>query len=210
MSLFEAVGLRYCVGAEPEPREITFSLAAGEALRVAGRSGSGKTTLLRTLARLNPPAGGELALHGVSWRDIPARLWRTRILYVNQKPVLFPGTVESNLKRPFSLSVRKNQAPDMGLAEEYLRRLLLPRAVLRQDALTLSVGESGRVTLARSLLVDPCALLVDEPTAALDPTAAEALTGLLKEWLAGGERVLVAVGHRRDIRDLPLHKEIIP
>jgi putative ABC transport system ATP-binding protein len=198
VSLFEAKSLRFLVGPSQERRQVSFTLEPGEMIRISGHSGSGKTTLLRTLARLNLPEGGDLLLKGKPWQIIPARAWRTHVAYVNQKPVFFSGTVESNLKRPFELKERKSDQSDIDQAREFLTRLLLPQNILEQDALTLSVGESSRAALVRTLLVNPLVLLLDEPTAALDSTAKEAVALLLKDWIAAGTRAIVIVSHDPD------------
>ena len=198
MSLFDAKSLRFLVGPKQEPRQVSFILEPGEILRISGHSGSGKTTLLRTLARLNLPDGGDLLLEGKSWQTIPARKWRTHVAYVNQKPVFFSGTVEANLTRPFELQVRTSDQSAMNQAREYLTRLLLPKNILEQDALTLSVGESSRASLVRTLIVNPLVLLLDEPTAALDSKAKEAVALLLRDWLTTATRAIVMVSHDQD------------
>ena len=209
MILFEAKRLRFLVGPAQKPREVNFALESGEMIWISGHSGSGKTTLLRTLARLSPPNGGDLLLQGKRWEDIPARAWRSHVGYVHQKPVLFPGTVESNLTRPFDLYARRSLKPNINQAFDHLTRLLLPKNVLEQDALTLSVGESSRVALVRSLMVNPMVLLLDEPTASLDNKAREAVADLLRDWLASDDRAIVAVSHDENTIRRLYGKEIV-
>jgi len=145
-----------------------------------------------------------MTLQGISWTDIPATTWRTEVVYVHQKPVLFPGNVESNLRRAFSFQGRSRAHPDLAWAGASLSRLLLPEDVLARDALTLSVGEGCRVALVRALMLDPKVLLLDEPSAALDSKATEAVAGLLQEWIASGVRGIIAAGHDEGmIRLLP-------
>jgi putative ABC transport system ATP-binding protein len=147
---------------------------------------------------------GEVLLEGVSWNGIRAMEWRTRVSYLHQKSVLFPGTVQANLEKPFVFGIRAGRSPDLRLAEEYLGRLLLAPAILNRDALTLSVGEASRVALVRGLLADPQVLLLDEPSAALDPAANEAMASLLSDWVSGEVRGIVATAHDREIiRRLP-------
>ncbi len=177
------------------PRTVSFHLASGETLWIGGRSGAGKSTLLRTLGRLLAPAGGRLLLKGVPWADIPAVTWRIQVTYLHQKPVLFAGSVRENLDRGLSFqSVKRNPTGSRDPAA-LLCELRLPTDVLDRDALTLSVGESARVALVRSLLISPKVLLLDEITAGLDQTSADAVGDVLDEWLRAGDHAIFGVSH---------------
>ncbi len=182
--------------------EVSFTLESSSAIWITGPSGSGKTTLLKTLARLLLPAGGNIRLRGSSSREIPATRWRSRVLYLHQKAVMFHGTVLSNLSRAFTLSLRRSQEPDMETARAHLTRLLLPEEILQRDALVISVGEALRVALVRALLLDPDVLLLDEPTAALDPDSRAATADLLREWISSPKRGIVGVTHDEFLRRL--------
>jgi len=184
-----------------EPKIVSFTLEPGGSCWITGPSGYGKSTLLRTIARLNLPSGGDMLLEGQSWRNIPAEQWRSRVLYVHQKSVMFRGSVLDNLEKPFTLRNRTAFIPDMRKAEQDLLRLLLPRDILKRDALTLSVGEASRVVLVRSMLVNPQVLLLDELTAGLDVQSRDATTDLLKEWLSVDGRALVGVSHESAPRE---------
>ncbi len=182
----------------------SFKVNGGELVWVVGPSGAGKTSLLRTLARLNATISGEVILNERDWNQIPAAEWRTKLLYVHQKPVVFPGAVETNLQLPFTLKWRRDSSPDMKLAARLLSDLLLPDDILTRDACRLSVGESARVALVRSLIVNPEVLLLDEVTASLDPEARSAVSKLLKIWLADDCRCIVATAHDENLRqDIP-------
>jgi len=191
---------------------VSLTLDAGETVLLHGPSGAGKSTLLWVLARLLPCDGGELALLGrtaASWR--PQR-WRERVALVLQKHSLLPGTVHDNLLFPWTLKVRIQTSENPEEAadpskEDFLRcemdALALEDVALGDDATRLSVGQSSRVCLLRTLLTRPACLLLDEPCAALDAESAARVRARIAAFAAGGGAVLVidhgeaAVGDRR-------------
>lgn len=180
-------------------------LLEGGVLVVAGPSGSGKTTLLRILARLREADSGKVLLDGRLWTEFTPVQWRRRVNYLAQKPAVFDGSVEDNLRRPFELNaVKKELQYDREKALELMERVLLSGSLLNQDARTLSGGETARMALVRALLVEPEALLLDEPLAALDRKSAGAVIELIN-WWAGAQtgRGLVVVSHVGEFGALP-------
>lgn len=211
MQLLELKNFVFCLRGDECSPPISLNLCDRDVMWVKGPSGAGKTTFLRTVARLIPFLEGDLLLEGVSWTSIPAVEWRTRVTYFHQKPVVFTGTVLSNLQRPFALKSRQRQSLDLELAADLAAQLLLPANILSRDALTLSVGEASRVALIRGLLTGPQVLLLDEPTAALDPHAREALAETLRRWIAAGGRGIIAIAHDKEFMEmLPGHEMLLP
>lgn len=140
-----------------------------DVLAVVGPSGAGKSSFLRLLNRLDEPTEGSILLNGVDYRSILPRELRQRIGMVMQKAVLFPGTVEENVR--FG---PRQQGGDISSAEieELLEHVNLPGFSTR-SVQHLSGGEAQRVSLARALANHPDILLLDEPTSALDEAARE-------------------------------------
>jgi putative ABC transport system ATP-binding protein len=175
-----------------------FILRGGDKVAITGPSGSGKSVFLRTLALLEAPDSGE-----VLWRDqvVTSALvprYRSRISYIAQRPALIEGSVEDNLRFPFSLTVFKGQTFDIEQAVRMLRQAGKPLSFMSKMAGDLSGGESQVVALIRALQLDPQVLLLDEPTAALDPQSARDVEGLVDTWLASGsveERACIWVSH---------------
>ncbi len=98
---------------------------------------------------------------------------------------------------------------DMEEATQYLTRLLLPEEILDRDAMVISVGEASRVALVRALLLNPDILLLDEPTAALDPAGRAAMAQLLSEWVSLPKRGIVGVTHDESVRNLLPGREVL-
>lgn len=201
--LFSFSDITYFPGAGGDRRvRVSGRLDGGEVLGVRGPSGAGKTTLLRILARLQPCCGGEARLNEKSWLQISGPLWRAGVHYIAQKPVIFDGSVADNLARPFETRAMSHRKFDSDLAGSIMSELLLAPALWDQDARTLSGGEAARLALARSLLLEPTVLLLDEPAAALDGRSREALYGVLSRWLDGPGRAALLVTHNDDYRYL--------
>lgn len=180
---------------------VSGSLDSGDVLIVRGPSGSGKSTLLRILARLQPCTSGEAFLNEESWLRIPGIVWRPKVHYLAQKPALFDGTVADNLAMPFHVRVINSEKVfDQKHAQSIMESLLLPLSMWEQDARTISGGEASRMAFARSLLIDPHVLLLDEPTAALDINSREAFYRVLSEWLKLPGHAAILVSHHDDLQ----------
>ena len=188
-SLFEVRGLRVAVGSRVLIEALDVTLPAGARRAVQGPSGSGKTTLLRTFAGLVDAAAGTVRLEGRPPEALGYPLWRRRVGWFPQRPVLFGGTVEDEVRRPFRFATAE-QAFDGSRAEQWLAALGLGG---RFSARTrdFSEGERQRVALVRGLLVDPRVLLLDEPTSALDPAATDAAEALIVERTDAGAAALL-------------------
>ena len=139
---------------------------------IVGPSGSGKSTLLRLLNRLSSPRSGKIFYENVPIEDYEVNELRRKVGMVFQKPILFDGTVADNIRYARS-----------SITDEKVRELLelvgLPSDYFGRRWDELSIGESQRVCLARTLATEPDVLLLDEPTSALDPTA----TGTIEELM---------------------------
>jgi putative ABC transport system ATP-binding protein len=179
---------------------VSVSVGFGERLGVLGPSGAGKTVLLRAVAMLDPLDEGSIRWDGRIVRGEAVPEYRKRVIYLHQRPALLDGTVEENFRYPFTLRAHRDRAFDPIRAEDLLARLGRESGFLAKGSRDLSGGESQIVGLIRALQLDPAVLLLDEPTASLDPATAGAVEGLLDEWLATRPdgRALVWVSHDAD------------
>jgi ABC-type methionine transport system ATPase subunit len=179
----------------PILHNLNLDLPTGGILNIAGPSGAGKTRLLRLVNRLDEATAGEVAVLGRPISQWQPRELRTRVSMVFQKPSLMGMTVRENLDLPFRFTPR----PPGDI--ERRRRQALSLAGVDPDFLdrtesNLSAGQVQRVTVARSLMRDPEVLLLDEPTAGLDPRAAHHLLDGLKALQEERTLTLMLVTHK--------------
>jgi ABC-type iron transport system FetAB ATPase subunit len=157
----------------------TFTLHAGECVAVQGPSGAGKSVLLRMLADLDPHEG-EAALDGRSAASMPAPEWRSQVVYQAAEPAWWEPTAGAHFEEA-----------DRGFVDRSLAALGLAPAILDSDIERLSTGERQRLAQVRSRARRPAVLLLDEPTAALDPASVGKAEALLRAGLADGMAVLI-------------------
>ncbi|MCX7892077.1 MAG: ATP-binding cassette domain-containing protein [Burkholderiales bacterium] len=175
---------------------IDLDLPRGGFTALIGPSGSGKTSLLRLLNRLDDPASGTIEFLGRPIAEYRVRELRRRIGFVFQAPVMFPGTVLANLQAAHGLAKAEVPPVDESGARELLALAGLDPDFVGRQALDLSGGEKQRVALARALTTAPEVLLLDEPTAALDPEVADRLVHTLSELRVSRSLTMVMVTHR--------------
>ena len=175
----------------------------GEKIAILGTNGSGKSTLLRVLSGIYEPTGGSVSLDGTDMRQIDSGDLRRAIGFLPQDAVLFRGSLRDNLKLS-RLNVDDqrilNTLAYIGLGHFVKNHPQGLEMQIADGGAGLSSGQRQSVGLARMLLSDPGMVLLDEPTANLDPEA-EALTiNRLGAWLA--KRTLVVATHRMPILGL--------
>lgn len=196
--LLEARQLTCRVEARVLWRHVDLTLAAGERLGITGRSGSGKTMLLRTLAGLEAVQSGALAYRGRATGDWPMPAYRTRVMYLPQRPALRGGNVEDALRGPFAFRAHRGTVFPIGRTCRLLATLGREADFLRQRCERLSGGEAQIVALLRALLLEPQVLLLDEPTVSMDTDAVAATEAIVADWLAAvPERACIWISHDR-------------
>ncbi|MBB6672942.1 ABC transporter ATP-binding protein [Cohnella nanjingensis] len=172
--------------------EVTATIKEPERIALLGVSGQGKSTLLRILAKLDTADNGSIALYGTASDGADPRRWRMRMGYVAQLPVMLPGSVEFNLR---TVSRLHGTEYDRKLAERLMGELGLENLALSKPATELSGGEKQRLSLARSLMLRPDVLLLDEITASLDRGSKERVERLLLRWHQEEGTAMIWVTH---------------
>lgn len=209
---FENVTLTWDPSRGPALRGLSFRVPAGEALVLAGPSGAGKSSVLEILLGFVRPDAGRVTLNGADIVDlVPAALSRLTA-WVGQRPVLFAGTIAENIRfaRPEASDNEVADAARLARVGEFADALPLKlETPIGEGGYGLSGGQAQRVAIARAFLKNAPLLLLDEPTAHLDPaTEADVLDSLRR--LAVGRTVILAShaaaahafsGRRLDLRD---------
>jgi ABC-type iron transport system FetAB ATPase subunit len=156
-----------------------FEVEAGACVVIQGPSGAGKSVLLRMLADLDPHSG-DMLLDGAAATSMKPEQWRARVVYQAAEPAWWETT-----------PARHFDAAQLDHARARLDALGLRADILDADIQHLSTGERQRLALLRSLARKPDVLLLDEPTAALDPDGVARVEALLKSQLAEGLTILM-------------------
>jgi multiple sugar transport system ATP-binding protein len=171
----------FAAAGQPALDRVSIEVPHGTTLAVVGPSGAGKTTLLRLIAGLLRPRSGDVRFDGVSVLAKPPQL--RRIALVAQDDALLPNmSVRENLR----FALRRRERSDERLAAT--AGALHVFAHLDRKPRQLSGGERQRVSIARALLSDPVALLLDEPLAHLDPALRRSVRDEVvnvRQWFAG-------------------------
>ena len=155
----------------------SLDLESGSCATIEGPSGSGKTLLLRAIADLDP-SEGEVRLDGVLRETVPGPEWRRRVGYLSAEPGWWAPRAQDHFTDwQSALPLLEKMELSLDLGERPLR--------------LLSTGERLRLALARSLLINPRVLLLDEPTGPLDSAAKASVEDLLRERLEGGTSLIL-------------------
>jgi putative ABC transport system ATP-binding protein len=176
---------------------ICIAICPGDRLAITGPSGSGKTLLLRAIALLDPPDAGVIEWKGRSPAGPSVPYYRRQVVYLHQRPSLFDGSIEANLRQPYWLKVNRRSSFDRNRILELLDVVARPSSFLERPSRDLSGGETQIVALLRALQLDPSVLLLDEPTTSLDEATSRAIEELIGRWLgeAPAERASIWVTH---------------
>ncbi|WP_328958204.1 ABC transporter ATP-binding protein [Kitasatospora purpeofusca] len=174
---------------------VDLTIRAGERIAVVGPSGAGKSTLAGLLAGLHTPTAGSITIGGTAMAAVPVAELRRQIALVTQEHHVFRGTVRDNLliARPDAGDHELEHALKAVDAWEWASELG-PDTEVGSGAAPLSPIQAQQLALARLVLSDPIAVVLDEATSLLDPRAARQLERALAAVLEG--RAVVAVAHR--------------
>jgi phospholipid/cholesterol/gamma-HCH transport system ATP-binding protein len=182
---------------------VDLEVARGETVTVLGRSGTGKSVMLKLIIGLQKPDDGEIEINGEKITKLPLdELNRVRktVGFLFQQAALYDSlTVEENVAFPLRRHTEMKDAERRDRVRELLKRVGMEKAMEKLPA-DISGGMKKRVGLARALALDPVILLLDEPTAGLDPITASEINELIRELQQ--ERQITSVVVTHDMRSV--------
>ena len=176
---------------------INVELPINKLVAIVGPTGAGKTPLAYLIPSLLTPTSGRILIDGIDIRELNVDSLRRHVTYVFQEHVLLSDTVRENLllANPDATESKLHEALETAGCNEFLEKL--PDGidtVLGRSGDTLSVGQQQRLSIARGLVRDAKILILDEPTAALDPQTEQRLVGALEN--AAKDRLVIVIAHR--------------
>ena len=180
----------------PALAAVSLTIAPGERIVLSGPSGAGKSTLFALLLRFIAPAAGSIAVGDRDLAALDIELWRRQIGWVPQQPYLFSGTAADNIALGEADASRDAicRAARMAGAADFIEALPAGYDTpLGERGLRLSAGQRQRIALARAFLRPAPLLLMDEPTAHLDPASARQIGAAIDTALA--DRTVILISH---------------
>lgn len=194
MSLLEIKNLSQRLGGRDILKDVNLSVERGEVFTLIGPTGAGKTTLLRLIDLIDWPTSGEIYFDGIDTARTKARLEiRRRLAFVLQKPVVFNTTVYENIA--YGLKWRGLSKNNIHTKVSGILDMVGLSAFKNRNARTLSGGEVQRVAIARAIVTEPEMLLLDEPTANLDPVSTTGIEELITDIIKKYETTIVMASH---------------
>ena len=195
---FENVTFGYDADNDPAVDDVSFDVDAGQCVAILGATGAGKSTLLSLIPRFYDPDAGRVRVDGIDLRDCDLDELRRNIGIVFQESFLFSNTVAANIAfgHPKATRQQIEHAAKIASAHEFIIEDLSHgyETVLTESGGNLSGGQRQRLAIARALLLEPPILLMDDPTAAIDPETEHEILEAMARAMAG--RTTFIVAHR--------------
>ena len=184
----------------PVLERVSFTVQPGEVVAVVGPSGSGKSTVADLLLRLLDPDAGQIRIDGHDLRTVRLGDLRSRIALVDQEPCVLHASIAENIRyaRPEATDAAVEAAARHAALDGFIDTLPERYAtVVGERGTALSAGERQRIALARAFLAEPDVLVLDEPTASLDPETERRVIDGYQTVIRG--RTTIVITHRLDV-----------
>jgi ATP-binding cassette, subfamily B, bacterial len=200
--VFDRVRFRHCADV-PVLEEISLCSPQGRICAIVGASGSGKSTLSDLLLRFYDPQSGTITIDGTDLRELRLEDLRRDVALVEQTPFLFRATIRENIAygKPAATPAEIRGAARAAAIDDFVQSL--PdgyETIVGERGCTISAGERQRIALARALLRNPAILILDEPSAALDPKSEAAVSQTLAGTLR--PRTVILITHRLSLVEI--------
>ncbi|MDQ2887506.1 MAG: thiol reductant ABC exporter subunit CydD [Chloroflexota bacterium] len=194
---FSNVTYTYPGSERPALRGINLTLPARTCTALVGRSGAGKSTLVNLLLRFRESQGGAITINGIPIAELSVEAWREYIALVPQRPHLFYGSVQANIRlaRPDASDEEVTWAAEQAGAAEFIATLPQGYATeIGERGARLSAGQVQRIAIARAFLKNAPLLVLDEPTSSLDPESETLIRQALERLVQ--DRTVLVIAHR--------------
>jgi subfamily B ATP-binding cassette protein MsbA len=191
---FSHVSFSYDTGKDTL-KDVTFTIEAGQVAAIVGPSGTGKTTLVSLIPRFYDPTSGSVTIDGTDIRTYQLKSLRDQISFVLQDTLLFRATIWENIAygKPNATPEEIRRAATLADAHAFITEM--PDGydtMVGARGVTLSGGQRQRIAIARAIIRDTPILILDEPTAGLDPASEQAVIGALDTLMKGRTSVVIA------------------
>ena len=192
---FDDVSFKYPGSSKETLSHVSFKVAPGETVGIVGRTGSGKSTLVSLLVRLYDPTSGTIRLGGCDLRDVNERKLRKMAALVQQKALLFSGTIADNLRQGDENATEEDmeRAIEISQAKEFIDKY--PDRfdhVVEERSANFSGGQQQRLSIARGIIGKPKVLILDDSTSALDAESEKKVQAGLEQKLGDATVFIIA------------------
>lgn len=192
---FDDVSFRYPGSSKETLSHVSFKVAPGETVGIVGKTGSGKSTLGSLLVRLYDPTSGTIRLGGCDLRDVNERKLRKMAALVQQKALLFSGTIADNLRQGDENATEEDmeRAIEISQAKEFIDKY--PdrfEHVVEERSANFSGGQQQRLSIARGVIGKPKVLILDDSTSALDAESEKKVQAGLEQKLGDATVFIIA------------------
>lgn len=192
---FDDVSFKYPGSSKETLSHVSFKVDPGETVGIVGRTGSGKSTLVSLLVRLYDPTSGTIRLGGCDLRDVNERKLRKMAALVQQKALLFSGTIADNLRQGDENATEEDmeRAIEISQAKEFIDKY--PdrfEHVVEERSANFSGGQQQRLSIARGIIGKPKVLILDDSTSALDAESEKKVQAGLEQKMGDATVFIIA------------------
>lgn len=192
---FDDVSFKYPGSSKEALSHVSFKVNSGETVGIVGKTGSGKSTLVSLLVRLYDPTSGTIRLGGCDLRDVNERKLRKMAALVQQKALLFSGTIADNLRQGDENATEEDmeRAIKISQAKEFIDKY--PdrfEHVVEERSANFSGGQQQRLSIARGVIGKPKVLILDDSTSALDAESEKKVQAGLEQKLGDATVFIIA------------------